>query len=156
MSPRSKGMKWSDPGRDCSTCSIVAASWSLILRATATARCPSAVSLRTMPRPSPRLPPVTMTLCMMASEFPCRGNLERGDEADRRRNLVGREARVTDLQDLALEVLDLTARAARSGVSLQHHIGGAERARNGPSPHPNVGHADRRIAVDRRLHRPRV
>src|SRR2546425_12643346 len=116
MSPRSKGMKWSDPGRDCSTCSIVAASWSLILRATATARYPSAVSLRTMPRPSPRLPPVTMTLCMKASEFPCRGNLERGDEADRRRDLVGHEARVTGFQDLPLERLDLTALSHPSRV----------------------------------------
>src|SRR2546425_11085092 len=110
MSPRSKGMKWSDPGRDCSTCSIVAASWSLILRATATARYPSAVSLRTIPRPSPRLPPVTMTLCMMASEFPCRGNLERGDEAERRRHLVGREGRAAGLRDLELEGVDLTGR----------------------------------------------
>ena len=43
---------------------------------------------RTIPRPRPRLPPVTITL-RMTGQLAGGGDLERGNETDRRRNLVG-------------------------------------------------------------------
>src|SRR5438477_13206956 len=102
-------------------------------RATATVRYPSAASLRTIPRPNPRLPPVTTTLRMMTSQFARSSNLQRRQETDRRRNLVCGEVLVTDLQDFALEVRDLTARTALAGFSVQNDVGDDQRTRDGTS-----------------------
>src|SRR6266850_6753529 len=103
-----------------------------------------------MARPRPRLPPVTITL-RMTGQLAGGGNLERGNETDRRRNLVGGQAVVTDLKDLAPYVHPLATGAARIGLSLQDDVGGDERTGNGTSPGPHHRHADRRVPVDRRL-----
>src|ERR1700675_1660794 len=103
-------------------------------RGTATASEHSEVRLRTILRPKPRLPPVTTTLRIMASQLAGRSNLQRRDESDRRGNLVCRQALVTDLQDLALDVRGLTLWTARVGLSLQHDVGDDQRARDGTSP----------------------
>jgi len=56
----------------------------------------AAVLRRTIPRPRPRLPPVTITLCM-TGQLAGGGDLECGDEANRGGNLVRRQAVVADL-----------------------------------------------------------
>src|SRR5438093_3071273 len=108
------------------------------------------MSRRTIPRPRPRLPPVTITL-RMTGQLAGGGDLERRNETDRRRNLVGGQAGVTDLKDLALEVHHLATGAARIGLSLQDDVGGDERTGDWTSPRPHHRHADRRVPVDRRL-----
>src|SRR5580765_4840283 len=79
------------------------------------------------------------------------GHLERGYETDGRGNLVGEEAVVANLKDLALEVHDLVACATPIGLFLQDDICDDERTGNGTSRRPHHRHADRRMAIDRRL-----
>src|SRR5258708_14772851 len=120
-SPRSNGMNRSDPGRVRSACSIDDSSCSFICRAIAIASYPSQTSRRTMPSPKPRLPPVTMTLRRMPGHLACRGDLERRDDADSRRNLVRRQRVATGLEDLVRG-------AGRLGSALEHHVRGDEGA----------------------------
>src|SRR3989442_4888293 len=108
------------------------------------------MSRRTIPRPRPRLPPVTITL-RMTRQLPGGGHLERGNETDRRWNLVGRQPVVADLKDLAPEVHDPAARTARIGLCLQDDVCGDERTGDGTSRGPHHRHADRRMSVDRRF-----
>ena len=60
---------------------------------------------RAMARPRPRLPPVTRTLCIGARQLSGRRDVERRDEADHGRHLVGRELRAAIVQDLVADLL---------------------------------------------------
>src|SRR2546422_8406366 len=91
ITARSNGTKWSDPGLSRSASSIADASWLVSFRATAMARYPTPVSLRAMAMPSPRLPPVTITLRIATHHFACRSDGQGRNEGDRRRNLVPRK-----------------------------------------------------------------
>src|SRR5260221_2375537 len=79
------------------------------------------MSRRTMARPRPRLPPVTITL-RRTGQLARGSHLERGNETDRGRNLVGGQAVVTDLDDVALEVHPLATGVAPVAVLPQHHV----------------------------------
>src|SRR5580704_16226544 len=104
---------------------------------------------RTIPRPRPRLPPVTITL-RMASHLAGGGNLERGNEPDRRRDLVRGQGVVTELKDLALEVDNLAA-SGGIGLAFQDDVGGDQRSDDGTPGGPHHRHSYRRVAVDRRF-----
>src|SRR6185295_7423512 len=112
------------------------------------AQYPSQTSRRTIPRPRPRLPPVTITL-RMTGQLAGGGDLERRNESDRRGNLVGGQMAVTDLKDLAP---DVHVCAARACVIAQDDVGGDERTgdRTLRGPHPR--HAHGRMLVDGRLY----
>src|SRR2546426_1840525 len=107
------------------------------------AQYPSQISRRTIPRPRPRLPPVTMTL-RMAGQLAGGGDLEGTNKTDRRRNLVGGQRVVADLKDLALDV-----RAA--GLCVQDDVGGDERTGDRTFSRLHPRHSYRRVSVDRRL-----
>src|SRR5260370_35302231 len=62
-----------------------------------------------MPRPSPRLPPVTMTLAIAADQFPGGGDVEGGDDPNHRRNLVRSKAAAAELPYPLLEPLGVAA-----------------------------------------------
>src|SRR5207244_8366399 len=108
------------------------------------------MSRRTIPRPRPRLPPVTMTL-RRTGQLAGDGNLERRNETDGRRNLVGGQVIATELEDLTLEVHHLAPGTARVGISLQDDVGDDERTGNGHTPGLHHRHADRRVSVVRSI-----
>src|SRR2546427_9939528 len=87
----------------------------------------------------------------MAGQLAGGGDLERRNETDRRRNLVGWQAVVADLEDLALDVPNPAACAARIGLSFQNDVCGDERTGNGTSRGPHHRHPYGRMPVDRRL-----
>src|SRR5437879_5931645 len=92
-------------------------------------RYPSHVSLREMPRPSPRLPPVTMTLRMAACHLAgCRKD-QRADKVDRRRDLVPSKHLTAKLHDLALDLARGPARQIR--FCFQDYVGDDDPTRNG-------------------------
>src|SRR6266480_4742657 len=149
ISARSNATKRSDPGWSRWASSIADVSGSLSLRATAMARYPAAASLRTMPRPSPRLAPVTRTLRIPAHDLACRGNRQRSNKVDRRRNLVPGKCRATVLEDRVLECLAACVRGA--GFSVQNHVRDDERARDGVLLGPHLRSAHLRVRIDHRL-----
>src|SRR5262245_4663989 len=75
------------------------------------------------------------------------GNPERRHETNGRRDLVRREALVTDLKNLALEVHTV----AGGGLLREDDIGGDEGTCDRASARPHHRHADGRMTVDRRL-----
>src|SRR5207247_2706810 len=91
ISARSHATKRSEPGWAPSASSIADVSWGLSFRATAMTRYPAAVSRRAMPRPRPRLPPVTRTLRMLTHHLAGPRNTQEPHEADRGRHLVSRQ-----------------------------------------------------------------
>src|SRR5437899_3741145 len=95
-------MNCSDPGRARSLSLIADASWSVIVRASAIARYPAAASRRAIPRPSPRLAPVTRTLRMVARQLAALRNRKARHERDRDRDLVLRQAVTAEPEDLLL------------------------------------------------------
>src|SRR4051812_29854893 len=95
-----------------------------------------------MARPSPRLPPVTMTL-RMTGQLAGGGELQGRNETDRGGNLVRSEMIAAESEDLA--------GTPRLGRAAQHHRGGDPRTRERTPSRPHHRHADRRMAVDGRL-----
>src|SRR5262249_12793683 len=75
-----------------------------------------------MPRPSPRLPPVTMTLRIVARQLAARGERERRDKADGGRHLVARELTDAHFDDLAPQALGVRAVVAVEMLA-QHDVG---------------------------------
>src|SRR6202789_3177141 len=113
ISERSKGKKRRDPERSesaRSVSSIADASSLLSLRAIAIARNPVSVSRRAIPKPIPRLPPVTITLRMPADEFPGLSDRQGGNEIDCRRDLMGRKCLTTEPQDIVMQFTHVRAR----------------------------------------------
>src|SRR5207302_9523760 len=149
ISARSNGTKRSDPGCSRWACSIAELSGPLSLRATAMQRYPAAASLRTMPRPSPRLAPVTRTLRIPAHDLSCRGNRQRRNKVDRRRHLVPGKRCATVLKDRVLESLAASVRSA--GFSDQNHVSDDERARDGVLLGTHLRSAHLRVRIDHRL-----
>src|SRR6185437_12241224 len=123
---------------------------SLILRATATAPYPSQRSRRTIPRPRPRLPPVTRTL-RTAGQLAGTGNVQRGDEPQNPRDLVRREVLAAERQNLPVEIRQGIVVRVRTGLVLQHDVRGDERTGDPALLRSHHRHADRRMSVDRRL-----
>src|SRR4051812_45008916 len=103
-----------------------------------------------MPRPSPRLPPVTTTL-RMTSQLAAGGNVEGRNETDGGRNLVSREALAAYLEDLALDVAAVPVRARLRGIDREHDVGCDERAGDRASAGSYLRHAHGRVPVDGRL-----
>src|ERR1700704_5317706 len=149
ISARSNATKRSDPGWPRWASSIAELSGSLSLRATAMARYPAAASLRTMPRPSPRLPPVTRTLRISAHDLACRSNGQRRNKVDRRRDLVPGKCCATVLKDRVLESLAASVRGA--GFSVQNHVSDDERAHDGVLLGPHLRYAHLRVRIDHRF-----
>src|SRR5271170_25318 len=72
-------------------------------------RNPVSASLRAIPRPKPRLPPVTITLRMATDQLSGFGHSQVSHDIDHRWNFVRRERLAAKQQDLVLE--------SRNGVS---------------------------------------
>src|SRR5438309_354751 len=102
------------------------------------------MSRRTIARPSPRLPPVTITL-RMTDQLASGGKLERRHETDCRRNLVAGQAIVANSKDLALVG---RAQAARGRIVFQNDICNDQRTSNRASSWAHHRHADCRVPVD--------
>src|SRR5437016_2301176 len=66
-------------------------------------RYPTAMSRPVMPRPSPRLPPVTITSRMLTRQFSGSIDREGGNDVDCRRDFMPGKHVVTELQDVALK-----------------------------------------------------
>src|SRR5271156_5218321 len=98
----------------------------LSLRAIAIARKPASVSLRVIPRPIPRLPPVTTTLRMEADELPGICDRQGGNEIDGGGDLMR-------WQNLAAMAQDIDAKGAAGGLRriLQNHFGDDQRTGDG-------------------------
>src|SRR6185312_2687924 len=90
----------------------------------------------------PPLAPVTMTLRADTRELSAAADVERGDEADRRRYLVRGEAAAAGGEDVVLP---------RRRVRLQHHIGDDDRAGKRVFARADQRHPHRRVTVDHRL-----
>src|SRR5580704_12443953 len=100
----------------------------LSLRASATTWHPVFARRRTIPRPMPRLPPVTMTLRMTAYQLSSLRDVYRGNKADRRRHLMRRQRLAAELLDGQLQFARLITLERRWGF--EQHIGNHERASN--------------------------
>src|SRR5204863_2475743 len=98
---------------------------------------------RTMPRPRPRLPPVTMTLRMLANQLSGRADVERRHESNRRGHLVGGEPLVAEPEDVGL--------VGRRRLAVDDDVGDDQRSGDGTAPRPDAGHADGRVTGDHRL-----
>src|SRR5262249_24497372 len=92
-----------------------------------TTRYPASTSLREMPRPKPRLPPVTMILRIVAHYLSSRTDGESRDKVQRRRNHVTRESLPAEPQNL---ILEFTTLLISVHVSVQNHIGHDQRTCN--------------------------
>src|SRR2546430_3123751 len=99
---------------------------------------------RTMPKPRPRLPPVTMTLRMLANQLSGRADVERRHESNRRGHLVGGEPLVAEAEDVGL--------VGRRRLAVDDDVGDDQRSGDGTAPRPDAGHADGRVTSDHRLH----
>src|SRR3989475_8885007 len=146
ITARSNGTKRSDPGLSRSASSIAAAGWLASFRAPAMTRSPAPVSLRAMAMPSPRLPPVTITLRIATHHFACRSDGQGRNEGDRRRNLVPRKRFAAELQDLALDFCNPSVRWV--GLCFQNDVGDDERTCDGVLSGPHKRHAYARVAID--------
>src|SRR5271166_677397 len=106
-----------------------------------------------MPSPIPRLPPVTTMLRMLARMMPRRFSggreIERRNEAYRRRHLVLRKAVATDLEDFVLELAGSIAELI--GLPSEDHVGDDDGAGDGIFSSAHERHADIGMAVDDRL-----
>src|ERR1700742_2507943 len=89
----------------CFASAIAARSSSLSRRATAMTLKPAPASLRAIDRPMPRLPPVTRTLRICSRELARGRDIQRLDETDHRRHLVGRQRRAAIAEDLVADLL---------------------------------------------------
>src|SRR6058998_634953 len=98
---------------------------------------------RTMPRPRPRLPPVTTTLRMLANHLAGRADVERRHEANRRGHLVRGEPLVAEAKNVGLVV--------RRRLAVDDDVGDDERSGDRAAPRPDAGHADGRVTGDHRL-----
>src|SRR5262249_27252423 len=94
---RSYAVKPTEPVPLRAASSMVWRSSGLSLRAIAITLWLDLHGRRTMPRPMPRLPPVTMTLPMTAYQLSCVRDGQRGDKADCRRHLVRRQRLTAEL-----------------------------------------------------------
>src|SRR5437763_3249858 len=101
-----------------------------------------------MPRPRPRLPPVTSTLCMTTSELPRGRQVQRGHETDRRGDLVCRESLTTHLQDFPFEVGSLPAAGGWISVVFQDYVSRDQRTGKRASAGPHDAQADGPVVVD--------
>src|SRR5438105_1677490 len=150
MQPRSNGTKRMEPpALDAGAC-IASVSDSLSRRATAMTSWPAAHSVFAIPSPSPRLPPVTMTLGIAASELARGSDVQRPDDAYRRRDLVRRERAAASREDLGLRVLD--AYGVESLLIIrEHHLGGNDGPGDRILPRRHERHAHAGVAIDHRL-----
>src|SRR5436190_3403883 len=98
---------------------------------------------RTMPRPRPRLPPVTMTLRMLANQLSGRADVQRRHESNRRGHLVGGEPLVAEAEDVGL--------VGRRRLAVEDDVGDDQGSGDGAAPRPDAGHADGRVTGDHRL-----
>src|SRR5262245_45462498 len=154
MFARSKGTNWREPVWWRAASLIAELSSSVFVRAMATTWYPTSVSLRAIPRPNPRLPPVTITLRMVTCHLTRGIDGQNGNEVERYRNLVPRQGVAAEPQDLVLQRLILAFHNSPVRcvcISMQHHIGDDKRARNGTSARPDTRHAYRRVLVQHSL-----
>src|SRR2546421_3625176 len=98
---------------------------------------------RTIPRPRPRLPPVTTTLRMLANQLAGRADVERRHESNRGGHLVGGQSLVAEAEDVGLVV--------RRRFAVDDDVGDDQRPGDGTAPRPDTGHADGRMTGDHRL-----
>src|SRR5690349_11036007 len=101
MTARSQARKCNRP----SASRFAAVSSSLSRRAAAMTLKPAPARRFAIARPMPRLPPVTRTLRIRARQLAGRGDVERVDEADHRRHLVGRKLRPALRDDPVADLL---------------------------------------------------
>src|SRR3984957_8173295 len=143
---RSKGTNSRAP----STASFFAvAKASVGLRAIAIARKPVSANRWTMPRPSPRLPPVTMTLRMGADQLSRFCHREVRHKIDRGWNLVLCQFAAAKLKDLALQHGHVAI--GRLWRRLQHHIRHHQSADDRVLLHAHQRDADFGVAIDDRF-----
>src|SRR5436309_12914840 len=103
-----------------------------------------------MPRPRPRVPPVTTMLGMSAGELARVGDVQGRHEADRDGDLVSRQCVMADLEYLTFEQPRHRA-YADAGWLRRHHIGDHDRAGDRVPPGLHQRHPNARMTVDDRL-----
>src|SRR5437016_1822323 len=114
-------------------------------RATAIVRSPLQTTRRTIARPKPRLPPVTMALSM-AGQFARGADGERRHETNGGGDLVRRKRLAADLPDLSLHSCVVVG-ATR--LREQDNVRGDERSRDWISSRPCLRHPHEWVPVDR-------
>src|SRR5215831_4990050 len=119
---RSKGRKWMAPVDAALRSAMAQASASLSRRAMAMTRSPAEANLRKVASPSPRLPPVTMTLRMTARQFAGVGDMQGCNETHERRDLVAGQMLLAELANLTFGLRN-RGRIRACGGSVQHHLG---------------------------------
>src|SRR5215469_6313289 len=102
-SARSKGTNRSDPAFLASASFMAAVKALFSRRATTIARYPAQVSRCAIPSPSPRLPPVTMTLRIAAHQLASVGDGQRRNDVNCYRDLVGWKSLATEVKNILLE-----------------------------------------------------
>src|SRR5580693_1753729 len=106
-----------------------------------------------MPRPSPRLAPVTRTvravLAIAPRQFAGRADVEHGHDRDGRRDFVARQRVAAKLQYVVLDLLLLAARAR--AIGFQHDVGNHDRAGNRALLRPHQRHSHLWMPVDDRF-----
>src|SRR6476660_3238513 len=117
---RSKGRKWMAPFDAALLSSIAQASASVSRRAMAMTRSPAEANLREVHRPSPRLPPVTMTLRMTARQLAGVRDMQGWHETHERGDLVAGQMLLAQLANL---LFGLRGRLLACGGSVQYHLG---------------------------------
>src|SRR6516225_9066240 len=100
-----------------------------------------------MARPTPRLPPVITTLSI-AGELSGFGDVERRHDADRGRNLMGRELVAAGAEDLLPDAAIIVAGKLRRSLVRQDHIGHDDGARDRIAPRLDERHPHPLLAVD--------
>src|SRR5689334_17098091 len=148
MQPRSNGTKWSAPHPAIGAACMALVSAPLSRRAMAMTSWPAARSVVAIPSPSPRLPPVTMTLGIATPEFAGRRDLECVDDADRRRNLERGQRAPTRGEDLGLGALDRRTVERPLSIQCENDVGGDNRAGDRVLARRNQRHADTWMPID--------
>src|SRR3954463_326431 len=91
---------------------------------------PASESVLAMPSPSPRLPPVTMTLPIVPSKLTGWGYSQGGNEANRCRNLVSVQGASTGLENFRLGILSYRSIESFLGITGENNVGGDHGSRD--------------------------
>src|ERR1043166_8543324 len=104
-----------------------------------------------MPRPSPRLPPVTMTLRIVPRQLAAGRERQRRDEADGGGHFVPRELPDAQFDDFPPQALGVGSVVAVEMLA-QYHVGNHDRPGDRVAARVHQRKPYRRMAVDHRLY----
>src|SRR5262245_59526294 len=147
---RSKGRKWMAPLHAALLSAIAQASASVSRRAMTMTRSPAEANLREVHRPSPRLPPVTMTLRMTARQFAGVGDIQAWHETHERWNLMAGQMLLAELANLLFGPRN-RRRVLASRGSVQDHLSHDDGTRERALLRKDQCHSHLGMSVDHRL-----